>query len=277
MSPAAASFRHVSKFFGSHQALKELSFEIPKGKLTAFLGPNGAGKSTTIKILLGLDQASSGEVRLLGSTPTELPIRERLGYTSQDLNYPPHLKVYEILSWIAHHYPSPHDLNQIKENFHLSHLWKRQVGQLSGGERRMVGLASAFLGRPEVLILDEPTTALDIDAKEILWSQLRKFTQNGGTILLCTHDLDEVSKVADHVLLIEKGQLLFSGPLEEAIRSIDYHAISYFVDRDQQHHLVKDGDAFVRELVEKRVNFSQLSISRASLEDAFQKLRGRMP
>ena len=255
----------LKKNFSNHQALKGLSFQIRKSEITAFLGPNGAGKSTTLKTILGLRKPSSGSVSVFG----------KIGYTSQELSYPPHLKLKEILCFVKSHYDNSESVSTLAEQFHLTGLLHRQVGGLSGGERRRLGLACALMAQPEILVLDEPTTGLDLESRQDLWKIMQQFKAQGGAILLSTHDLHEVSQIADQVLLIDQGQLLFSGPQKKILEQIDLQKISYELNGVEEHHFSENSDAFVRDLVEKKIPFQNLKIHHASLDEAFLKLRGK--
>jgi ABC-2 type transport system ATP-binding protein len=261
----AIEVRGLKKSFGSRQVLSNLNFEIVKGEITAFLGPNGAGKSTTLKILLGLRKPTEGTVRTEG----------RIGYTSQELSFPAHLKVQEILSFVKAHYPDSHPVEELARRFHLDHLMNRQIGGLSGGEKRRLGLACALMGKPDILVLDEPTTGLDLESRHHLWSEIQTFKSSGGSVLLSTHDLHEVSRIADRILLLDQGQILFAGSLQKILEEIDLQKVTYRLHGQEESHVVEDSDAFVRELVLKQIPFVSLQIHPATLEEAFLKFRGR--
>lgn len=254
---------HVSKFYGDYCALKDVSFQLEPGKVTALLGPNGAGKSTTLQLLLGLKKPSSGQIHR----------RAPIGYASQEIGYPLHLRVAEVLRLVAIHYDSLAEIESLSERFDLGRLRSRLTGSLSGGERRRLAIACAFLAKPEVLILDEPTTGLDIESRHCLWLELRKFRDQGGSVLLSTHDLNEVAQLADDALLIERGELLFSGPLRKILAEIRAKTIFFEADMGEISETTLDSDAFVRGLVNRGENFRNLRIREATLEEAFMELR----
>jgi ABC-2 type transport system ATP-binding protein len=264
---------HLEKSFGQQKSIDSLSFQVKKGSLTAFLGPNGAGKSTAIKLVLGLRRADRGEIRVLGHAPTAKEIKPLIGYTSQDLNYPANLKVHEVLAWVRSHYREPLTLNEAQTRFSLKDIWSRSVGALSGGERRRVGLACAFIGRPQLVILDEPTTGLDLDSRRDLFQYLSDFRDHGGTVLLCTHDLADVQKIADEVLLIEKGKLLFTGTLSDILSRVQLKKVSYRLSGELTEIFTENSDHAVRDLVQSQVGFSDLKIQEATLEEAFHEIR----
>lgn len=267
---------NLEKSYGDHLALKGISFSVRKQSICALLGPNGAGKSTTLKILLGLRQPSRGEVSLFGLKPWETALKNKIGYTSQELSYPPHLKVFEVLQFVRRHFSETESLEALKGRLGLDRIWKQQVGGLSGGEKRRLGLACALVSKPEILILDEPTTGLDIESRHALWREIKSFQKQGGTVILSTHDLNEVSQVAEEILLIDQGQLLFQGRLSDILSKVSLKKISYYEGEIEQIHLAEDSDAFVQKLVIEKTSFRELKIHHATLEEAFLKIRGRL-
>jgi ABC-2 type transport system ATP-binding protein len=254
---------NVRKQYAEFVALKGVSFALKAGTATALLGPNGAGKSTTMQIILGLKQPSSGKILR----------RARIGYASQEIGYPLHLKVKEVLTLVAAHYDSNELIAALVERFGLTKLLSRLTGALSGGERRRLAIASAFLSRPEVLVLDEPTTGLDVESRQQLWRELAVFRDSGGSILLSTHDLNEVAQVADEALLIEKGEALFYGSLKEILAKIQARTVQYDFDGLTCTEVTMDADEYVRSLVAKKILFKNLRVREASLEEAFLELR----
>lgn len=261
---SAIRVENLSREFHQRSVVKNLSFEIPQGQITAFLGPNGAGKSTILKIIMGLRRPSHGRVEVHG----------RIGYTSQELSFPKHLKAREILRFVSGHYKDPESLDSLVERFDLKLFLHRQLGGLSGGEKRRLALACALVSKPGILILDEPTTGLDLESRRHLWSEISNFKNQGGTVLLSTHDLHEVSRIADRILLIDQGRLLFAGSLNEILKRIDFKRVTYGIGGREVSHLVSDSDRFIRDLVQTGTEFHDLLIHPASLEEAFLKLRG---
>ncbi len=244
-------------------------------EIVAFLGPNGAGKSTTLKTIMGLSQPDSGNITVLGLPPENIKIKNKIGYTSQELSFPPFLKVREILKFVQAHFTDSISLVEILERFDLTNLQRNLAGGLSGGQKRRLGLACALIGKPELLILDEPTTGLDIFSKKTLWEEIKKFQSGGGSVLLSTHDLNEVEMIADRVLLIEDGQILVDGTAAEIKKKIEYQKITY------QHHGVKciemtqNSDAYIKKLVIQKPEFTNLEIHPITLEEAFIKMRSK--
>jgi ABC-2 type transport system ATP-binding protein len=197
----------VGKRYGALHALQDVNLAIRRGESVAVLGSNGAGKSTLLEILTGLRRPDRGEVRLCGFDPRSRAARLRLGSTPQDTAFVPQLTVREIISFVGAHYVRPTDLRRLSDAFGLgAHLDKR-TRLLSGGQRRSVALALAFCGNPEVVVLDEPTSGLDIDAREAFWAHALRYVTEGGTLLVSTHQFDEVVSLADRVCVLERGSL----------------------------------------------------------------------
>lgn len=277
------SVKEVCKTYSSNKVVDELSFQISKKQILALLGPNGSGKSTTMQIILGLKKANSGSVQ----------ITKNLGYAAQDLSFPASLKTHEILKFVQSHYQSDYreDLENLKVRFDLGEFWNQETGGLSGGQKRRLAVACAFANKPDLVILDEPTTGLDLESKIKLWSELIRFKENGGAILLCSHDLLEVQKVADQVILLQKGKSLFQGSIAEILSSIDLKQVSFksSVSPDRIQNLkhclsfkkinsnfeiiTENSDALVKEIILADVDFEELNIVHASLEQAFMRLQ----
>ena len=190
-SEPAAALRGAEKWFGGKAAVAGLDLVLPQGTFLALLGPNGAGKTTALSLLLGLRKPDRGEALLLGGSPLDIDIRRRIGATPQTSAFPPGLKVREIVAFVAAHYPDPMPEAKLYERFGLGALAERQVGGLSGGEQRRLGVALALLGNPEVVFLDEPSTGLDVEARRLMWETMQSFHERGGTVLLTTHYLEE--------------------------------------------------------------------------------------
>ena len=282
----AAELRSVEKSFGGKPALAGLDLVLPRGVLLALLGPNGAGKTTALSLLLGLRRPDRGEARLLGGSPRDDDIRRRIGATPQVSAFPPGLRVREIVAYVAAHYPDPMPQARLYESFGLGAIAGRQVGGLSGGEQRRLGVALALLGNPEVVFLDEPSTGLDVEARRLLWDTIREFHHGGGTVLLTTHYLEEAEALAERIAVINRGRLVAEGTPREvtdriALRRVRFRAPAVPDIGPYAHCVLEagfvmiytaDADQLVRRLVEGRVAFSELEILPASLEDAFVSL-----
>ncbi len=207
----AAICRHVTKSFGTTTALAGLDLDVPAGVVTALLGPNGAGKTTTISLLAGLRQPDSGTVEVLGGPPRALSIQRRVGLAPQVISFPAQLRVAEVLDFVAAHHAHPLPAGETLERFQLATLAQRRSDTLSGGEQRRLAAAIAILGRPALLILDEPTANLDPPSRQLLWREIRRQRSDGVAVLLCTHDLDEAEQLAEEVVVLAHGRCSVSG------------------------------------------------------------------
>jgi ABC-2 type transport system ATP-binding protein len=187
--------------------------------LLAVLGPNGAGKTTAISLLLGLERPDKGSARLFGLEPGSIEARRRIGVMLQEAALVPDLRVYEQIEMVAAYYPDPLLVGDVLELTGTASLGRRPYGKLSGGQKRLVQFAIALVGCPDLLFLDEPTVGLDIQAREMVWTILRRLVADGCSIVLTTHYLEEAEALADRVAVIGKGRLIAAGTVDE-IRSL---------------------------------------------------------
>ena len=185
------------------------------GGVTALLGPNGAGKTTAISLLLGLAAPDAGRVAIFDSPPHALAARRRIGVMLQTAALPDTLRVRELLRLTAAYYPRPRALAEVAGIAGVSKLLDRLYGRLSGGEQRRVQLALALCGHPELLFLDEPTTGLDIEARETVWSVVRALVAEGAAVLLTTHYLEEAESLSDRVVVLARGRIVTQGTVDE--------------------------------------------------------------
>lgn len=207
----AVSLRGVVKQFGPVTALDRLDLDVREGETLTLLGPNGAGKTTAIRVMLGLRRPDVGTATLFGNDPREPQSRAHVGVTPQELDLPGTLRVTEILDFARRHFADPVPLAELLEQFQLERLARRQVGGLSGGERRRLAVALAFSGNPRALFLDEPTTGLDVESRLAVWNAIRAFGQRRGTVLLTTHSLDEAESLATRVAIMSSGRIARDG------------------------------------------------------------------
>lgn len=273
MGHAILRFDNVTKSYGEVAALQALSFAIERDEIVALLGPNGAGKTTALEIALGLRSADSGNVQLFGGSPRDFTVRRRLGATPQESGFPDMLRVDEILTFVREHYAHPAPVEETLERFGLVELAKRRTGTLSGGESRRLALALAFVGNPELAVLDEPTTGLDVESRRRLWSTVGTLGA-GRSILFTTHYLEEAQALATRVLVIDRGRLLFNGETEELRNLVGGRRVSYVGADGPVSITTGDADAYVRTMVAGGIAFCDLEISRPSLEEAFLRLTG---
>ncbi|BBF98978.1 MULTISPECIES: ABC transporter ATP-binding protein [Pseudonocardia] len=279
----------VSRRYGGTVALDDVDLTLEPGSLTGLLGPNGAGKSTLVNLVAGLRRADSGTVRLFGGDPRDAANRVALGTTPQQTGLPETLRVGEVVRFVSGHFPDPVPAGELLERFGLDGLERRQTGGLSGGQRRRLAVALAFCGRPRLVLLDEPTTGLDVEGRRALWDAVRDFHAGGGTVLLTTHYLDEIENLAERVVVLAGGRIRADGDVgtvRGAVRrsrvTLRAHLLPELPgvehaeqDGDRWTLHTPDADELVRALVRDGVAFSDLGVQRASLEDAFLSLTGR--
>src|SRR5579859_1028484 len=206
-----ASLQGVNKNYGNIRALRDVDFRVRAGEVVALLGPNGAGKTTAVKLLLGLLQPTSGKVRVFGGDPVNPENRMRTGAMLQVGRVPETLRVREHIDLFSSYYQSPMRAQDILATAGLENLGERKFGDLSGGQRQRVLFALAICGDPDLLFLDEPTVGLDVEARRMLWEQIRHILQRGKTVVLTTHYLEEADALADRIVVINKGSIIAEG------------------------------------------------------------------
>ncbi|HDS0949911.1 TPA: ABC transporter ATP-binding protein [Stenotrophomonas maltophilia] len=210
-----ARLQQVQVHYAGHAALQGIDLQVRAGQVLALLGRNGAGKSTAISVLLGLRRADAGQVELLGGDPQQRASRLGLGVMLQSTSLPPMLQVDELVAQASACYADPMPLAEVLQRTGLQDLARRRYGQLSGGQQRTVQFAIALCGRPRVLFLDEPTTGLDIQARQAMWQAIRQLVAEGCGVLLTTHYLEEAEALAQQVVVLERGRVLADAPLAE--------------------------------------------------------------
>ncbi|GAA1538090.1 ABC transporter ATP-binding protein [Streptomyces albidochromogenes] len=206
-------------YSGGFEAVRSLSFSVARGELFALLGTNGAGKTSTLELLEGLARPSGGSVRVLGHDPyTErAAVRPRVGVMLQEGGFPSELTVRETVRMWAGCTSGARPVGEALELVGLRRRENVRVKQLSGGERRRLDLATALLGRPEVLFLDEPTTGLDAEGRRETWNLVRELRDGGTTVLLTTHYLEEAAELADRLAILHEGRFAVQGRLDEVV------------------------------------------------------------
>ncbi len=212
------------------EAVRGLNLEIQSGECFGLLGPNGAGKTTTIEILEGLLPASSGQVTILGHTweTHTRELREMLGISLQETRLSEKLSVRETIELFASFYRHPRSSGEVIEELQLAEKAEAWVGKLSGGQRQRLAVATALVGNPKILFLDEPTTGLDPQSRRQLWEIIRKFLRDGGTVLLTTHYMDEAERLCDRLAIIDHGQIIAEGTPSDLIERLGGHQVVEF-------------------------------------------------
>jgi ABC-2 type transport system ATP-binding protein len=285
-----AEVQGASKNFGSVRALVDFNFQVRAGELTALLGPNGAGKTTAIKLLLGLARPSSGRVLVFGADPADAATRARVGAMLQVGRVPETLRVAEHIDLFSSYYPNPLPMSETLTIAGLGDLRNRKFGDLSGGQKQRVLFALAICGNPDLLFLDEPTVGLDVEARHLLWQEIRNLLGRGKTVVLTTHYLEEADALADRVAVINKGSIIAEGTPAEiksrtagkkircvtqlsatAIKGIK-SVIDVQADREAVVIQSNDPESVLRGLLSLDLEVSGIEVTSAGLEDAFLAL-----
>jgi ABC-2 type transport system ATP-binding protein len=229
--PAAIQCRDLRKTYdGKVQAVRGINLEIQSGECFGLLGPNGAGKTTTIEILEGLLQPSSGQVTILGHNWQEHPreLRELMGISLQETRLSEKLTVRETVELFCSFYRLPRRPEAILEQLQLTEKADSWVGKLSGGQRQRLAVATALVGNPRILFLDEPTTGLDPQSRRQLWDIIRVFQHGGGTVLLTTHYMDEAERLCDRLAIVDHGEIIAEGTPPGLIARLGGHHVVEF-------------------------------------------------
>ncbi|MFE9769519.1 ABC transporter ATP-binding protein [Streptomyces sp. NPDC005808] len=221
------AFTGAVKEFGAVRAVDGLNLTIGPGARVALLGRNGAGKSTSIGLLLGLDDPSSGTVELFGQAPRHAVRDGRVGAMLQDSKPVSRVTVRELVSFVASTYPKPMPVSEALDLAGLTDLAGRRADKLSGGQAQRVSFAVALAGDPDLLVLDEPTAALDVEARRLFWQSMRAFTDRGKTVLFSTHYLEEADQNADRIVVIDRGQLIADGSSVDIKRTVGRSMVSF--------------------------------------------------
>jgi ABC-2 type transport system ATP-binding protein len=283
---------HVTKEFKGKRAVDDLSLTINEGSVVALLGPNGAGKTTTVSMTLGLKQPTSGTIRLLGGSPQDAGVRDRIGAMLQDVHTIDGLKVGETIDLFRHYYSKPLPLARLLKISGLEAEKGKMGAALSGGQKRRLGFALALAGDPSVLFLDEPTVGMDVTSRQIFWETVRAMAGLGRTIILTTHYLDEADSIADRVVVINKGKLIADGTPAEIKASTNGKTLSFtagaaltdeqvrslpgVMDAVWNGRRVKlfssDTDRLITDIVRRDMDVKDIEIQSGGLEEAFQLL-----
>ncbi len=213
---SAIDIRSLDVSYGTHRAVAGLDLAVEEGTTCVLLGPNGAGKTTTLSVLLGLRAPASGEVQVLGTAPTDVVLRSRIGVVLQDGGLPMAATPTAIVGHFAGLYADPLPTADLMQRLGLQHL-DRPYRRLSGGEQQRVKIAVALVGRPRLLVMDEPTTGMDPAARRVFWTLLDEIREQGVTTLMTTHQPDEVSTRADQIAVIHHGRVIADAPPQELI------------------------------------------------------------
>ncbi|RFU87408.1 ABC transporter ATP-binding protein [Streptomyces triticagri] len=277
---AAVEVRGLRKRYGDVTAVDGIDLRVGRGEVFGLLGPNGAGKSTTVEILQGHRTRDAGDVRVLGSDPGSAgrELRARIGIVWQDESAPAELTVDETVRHFARYYPSPRDPGEVIGLVGLGEKSGARVKSLSGGQRRRLDVALGIVGGPEVLLLDEPTTGFDPAARRQFWELVAALADEGTTIVLTTHYLEEAEALADRLAVITAGRVAAEGSPAELRRLHSSLATVEWTGHDGRAHSERTGTP-TRTVAELSASFDGeipgLRISRPTLEDIYLGLTGQ--
>ena len=288
--PVVAELRAATRRFGPLTALDRIELQVRAGELLAVLGPNGAGKSTAIALWLGLQEADGGDVVLLGGDPHDTARRQGLGVMLQDVELPRELTPRELVRLAASYYTDPLPVREALRRAGACGFADTAYGKLSGGQKRIAQFAVAICGQPRLLFLDEPSTGLDVQARQALWANIRALVAGGCSVVLTTHYLEEAEALADRVAVIAGGRLVASGSVDDMRALVARRRISCqsqlsvsevgawpevldAQSRDDRLHLTAgDAEAVVRRLLAADPTLARLEVRQAGLDEAFDKL-----
>jgi ABC-2 type transport system ATP-binding protein len=289
---AAIRLDGVTKAFGPVQAVRGIDLTIEQGEVVAFLGPNGAGKTTTIDMMLGLSQPSEGSVEILGLPPRDAISRGLVSAVMQTGGLLKDLTVRETVAYMASLFADTQPIDDVIRHAGITGIAGRKVGKCSGGEQQRLRFALALLPDPALLLLDEPTTGMDVEGRRAFWSAIRADAARGRTVLFATHYLEEADQYADRIVLVRKGRIVADGSGAEikalaagrtvraTLEHADHEALSHLpgvesveVRGDTVLLHASDTDAVARHLL-TRTSARDLEITARSIEDAFLSLTG---
>ena len=295
---------NLTKVYGDFIAVNNISFEVPRGESFGLLGPNGAGKSTTMKMIAAVSTRSSGNLEVLGMDPnTEGPaIRSQLGVVPQEDNLDQELRVRENLIAYGRFFGMPRAeaskrADELLEFAQLTDRVKSKVEPLSGGMKRRLTIARSLMNDPQMLLLDEPTTGLDPQARHILWDRLFRLKERGTTLVLTTHYMDEAEQLSDRIIVVDKGEIMAEGSPAQLIRqysSKEVLEVRYGSDNNakvakkiadvgERMEILPDrilmysdnGERDLAEITKRGHHPTTSLVRRSSLEDVFLRLTGR--
>ncbi|MFE5818188.1 ABC transporter ATP-binding protein [Streptomyces sp. NPDC056479] len=224
---AVVGFDRVSKSYGSVRAVDGLTLALYPGETVALLGPNGAGKSTTLDLLLGLKRPDSGTVGVFGTEPREAIVAGRVGAMLQSGGLMDEVTVAELVRLACDLHPRPYSVSDVLTRAGIAQIADRKVDKLSGGQAQRVRFALATAGDSDLIVLDEPTTGMDVTTRQAFWATMRDQADQGRTVLFATHYLEEADAIADRVLVLHRGRLLADGTAAEIKAKAGARRISF--------------------------------------------------
>ena len=295
------SVRDLRKRYGGVEAVRGVSFEINDGEILGLLGPNGAGKTTTLECVIGLREPDGGEIEVCGIDARRRPrdVKQKIGATLQTTALHDKITAREALALFGSFYRNKAEPAELLERFALTDKADATFDTLSGGQQQRLALALAFVNRPELIFLDEPTAGLDPQSRRELHGEITRARREGYTLLLTTHYIDEAEQLCDRVAVIDHGRIIATGsPQELMARSTAAQSVSFVTDRPLDRNrlaalrgvqdLICEGtkvrfktDSVSRTVAElmtlldaERIELGELHVRKASLEDVFLELTG---
>lgn len=306
MSNISIKVKGLKKYYGQVKAVDGIDFEVASGSIFGMLGPNGAGKTTTIETLVGLNSKDEGEIDVLGYNPDKdlEKIKKMIGVQLQSPSLFPRLTVKEIIKLFGSFYPDPLRTQEVMERVGLEKKGNDQVKSLSGGQRHRLAVGLAMVSNGRIVFLDEPTTGLDPQARRQLWEVILALKEEGKTVFLTTHYMDEAEKLCDFLVIIDRGKVIASGSPAELIRDNFQETAVEFLDpglteeekeklkvlelarrlsyESEEKHIIlytEEVSKTVKGLLEYSNEIGKpiddIIVRHASLEDVFLKLTGR--
>ena len=282
--------KSLKKSFGSLQAIKDVSFAIKEGSCFGLLGPNGAGKSTTIECIQQIIKSDGGEIIFNGEIVSEKNLHH-FGIQFQETALPAKLKVKEVLEFFSDLYGSSRDLNELIKLCHLEPFLEQFHDKISGGQRQRLLLAVSLCHHPKLLILDEPTTGLDPQARRNLWNLVKDILKTGTTVILTTHYMDEAFELCDEIGIMDHGKIIAQGAPKELLKktfeetvleipkqdNLNLHNhFSHVTERERFFEItVIDLNSALAKLAELNLDLSGMNIRQKNLEDLFIHLTGQ--
>jgi len=282
------SFENVSKHYGSLKAVDGLSLDLRAGETVALLGPNGAGKSTSLDMLLALRKPTSGKIRMFGSDPYHAIKSGNVGAMLQSGGLMPEVTVRELVTLVAGLHPRPVPVATTLRRAGIEDVAGQRVDRLSGGQTQRVRFALAIAGESDLIVLDEPTTAMDVETRQRFWAQMKEEVAEGKTLLFATHYLEEADQAADRILVINRGRLLADGTPEEIKKRAGAKRMSFrlpgvgqaallglpgVVSLETRHDLVQiqtaDSDATLYAVLDAGYRPTEIEVGSLGLEQAF--------
>ncbi|MER7006499.1 ABC transporter ATP-binding protein [Dactylosporangium sp. NPDC000555] len=222
----AVDLQKLSYAYGSVHAVEDITLRVTAGEVVAVLGPNGAGKSTMLLMLLGLLPPRTGTVRLFGGSPQKAAAAGRVGAMPQAGGLLPRSTVGDLLTFLHRVYAHPMPVAEALDLADLTTVAGRTVERLSGGQAQRLRFAMAVIGRPDLLVLDEPTAALDVESRRAFWAAMRAYAGQGRTVLFSTHYLEEADANADRIVVLDRGRVLADGTAAEVKRRVEVRTVS---------------------------------------------------